>query len=137
MLINKDAIQQLVGENHFYISFFKKNGELRHLYGQLGIHTKLKGTNRKQYSGNEYILTYDHINRGYRYVNVKKIYKIQTGKCVLIDSEMSKIFEQDKAYQGEDAEKFFSDHLVNKILKNEKTESEVVNGTRSIRILEK
>ena len=137
MLINKDAIQQLVGENHFYISFFKKNGELRHLYGQLGIHTKLKGTNRKQYSGNEYILTYDHINRGYRYVNVKKIYKIQTGKCVLIDSEMSKVFEQDKAYQGEDAEKSFSDHLVNKILKNEKTESEVVNGTRSIRILEK
>ena len=137
MLINKDAIQQLVGENHFYISFFKKNGELRHLYGQLGIHTKLKGTNRKQYSGNEYILTYDHINRGYRYVNVKKIYKIQTGKCVLIDSEMSKVFEQDKAYQGEDAEKIFSDHLVNKILKNEKTESEVVNGTRSIRILEK
>ena len=137
MLINKDAIQQLVGENHFYISFFKKNGELRHLYGQLGIHTKLKGTNRKQYSGNEYILAYDHINRGYRYVNVKKIYKIQTGKCVLIDSEMSKVFEQDKAYQGEDAEKIFSDHLVNKILKNEKTESEVVNGTRSIRILEK
>ena len=137
MLINKDAIQQLVGEYHFYISFFKKNGELRHLYGQLGIHTKLKGTNRKQYSGNEYILTYDHINRGYRYVNVKKIYKIQTGKCVLIDSEMSKVFEQDKAYQGEDAEKIFSDHLVNKILKNEKTESEVVNGTRSIRILEK
>ena len=137
MLINKDAVQQLVGENHFYISFFKKNGELRHLYGQLGIHTKLKGTNRKQYSGNEYILAYDHINRGYRYVNVKKIYKIQTGKCVLIDSEMSKIFEQDQAYQGEDAEKNFSDHLVNKILKNEKTESEVVNGTRSIRILEK
>ena len=137
MLINKDAIQQLVGENHFYISFFKKNGELRHLYGQLGIHTKLKGTNRKPYSGDEYILAYDHINRGYRYVNVKKIYKIQTGKCVLIDSEMSKVFEQDKAYQGEDAEKIFSDHLVNKILKNEKTESEVVNGTRSIRILEK
>ena len=137
MLINKEAIQKLIGENHFYISFFKKNGELRHLYGQLGIHTKLKGTNRKQYSGNEYILTYDHINRGYRYVNVKKIYKIQTGKCVLIDSEMSKVFEQDKAYQGEDAEKIFSDHLVNKILKNEKTESEVVNGTRSIRILEK
>ena len=137
MLINKDAIQQLVGENHFYVSFFKKNGELRELYGQLGIHTKLKGTNRKQYSGNEYILTYDHINRGYRYVNVKKIYKIQTGKCVLIDSEMSKVFEQDKAYQGEDAEKIFSDHLVNKILKNEKTESEVVNGTRAIRILEK
>ena len=137
MLINKDAIQQLVGENHFYISFFKKNGELRHLYGQLGIHTKLKGTNRKQYSGNEYILTYDHINRGYRYVNVKKIYKIQTGKCLLVDSEMSKVFEQDQAYQGEDAEKSFSDHLVNKILKNEKTESEVVNGTRSIRILEK
>ena len=137
MLINKDAVQQLVGENHFYISFFKKNGELRHLYGQLGIHTKLKGTNRKQYSGNEYILTYDHINRGYRYVNVKKIYKIQTGKCVLIDSEMSKVFEQDQAYQGGDAEKIFSDHLVNKILKNEKTESEVVNGTRSIRILEK
>ena len=137
MLINKDAIQQLVGENHFYISFFKKNGELRHLYGQLGIHTKLKGTNRKQYSGNEYILAYDHINRGYRYVNVKKIYKIQTGKCLLVDSEMSKVFEQDQAYQGEDAEKSFSDHLVNKILKNEKTESEVVNGTRSIRILEK
>ena len=137
MLINKEAIQQLVGDNHFYVSFFKKNGQLRHLFGQLGIHTKLKGTNRKSYSGDEYILTYDHINRGYRYVNVKKIYKIQTGKCLLVDSEMSKVFEQDQAYQGEDAEKSFSDHLVNKILKNEKTESEVVNGTRSIRILEK
>ena len=137
MLINKEAIQQLVGDNHFYVSFFKKNGQLRHLFGQLGIHTKLKGTNRKSYSGDEYILTYDHINRGYRYVNVKKIYKIQTGKCLLVDSEMSKVFEQDQAYQGEDAEKSFSDHLVNKILKNEKTESEVINGTRSIRILEK
>ena len=137
MLINKDAIQQLVGENHFYISFFKKNGELRHLYGQLGIHTKLKGTNRKQYSGNEYILAYDHINRGYRYVNDKKIYKIQTGKCVLIDSEMTKIFEQDRAYQGEYSEKSMSDYIMKTVLKNMNTESEVVNGARSIRISEK
>jgi hypothetical protein len=137
MLINKEAIQKLIGENHFYISFFKKNGELRHLYGQLGIHTKLKGTNRKQYSGNEYILAYDHINRGYRYVNVKKIYKIQTGKCVLIDSEMTKIFEQDRAYQGEYSEKSMSDYIMKTVLKNMNTESEVVNGARSIRISEK
>ena len=137
MLINKEAIQKLIGENHFYISFFKKNGELRHLYGQLGIHTKLKGTNRKPYSGDEYILAYDHINRGYRYVNVKKIYKIQTGKCVLIDSEMKKIFEQDRAYQGEYSEKSMSDYIMKTVLKNMNTESEVINGTRSIRISEK
>ena len=140
MLIKKEAIQQLVGDNHFYVSFFKKNGQLRHLFGQLGIHTKLKGTNRKSYSGDEYILTYDHINRGYRYVNVKKIYKIQTGKCILVDSEMSKIFEQDKAYQGENSEKSMSDYILKTILKDtkpENIESEVINGTRSIRISEK
>ena len=103
MLISKEAFQQLIGENHFYVAFFKKNGELRHLYGQLGTHTELKGTNRRQYSGNEYILAYDHVNRGYRNINLKKTYKIQTGACILVDSEMEKIFEQDRAYSGADS----------------------------------
>ena len=129
MLINKEAIQQLIGDNHFYISFFKKNGEMSELYGQLGIHTELKNSNRKRYSGDQYILAYDHINRGYRYVNIKKIYKIQTGKCVLIDSEMEKLFEQDEAYSGEKAEKRMAEKILNTVLKNQKTELDMKGAT--------
>ena len=139
MLITKQAIEKIVGNKFFYISYFKKDGTLRKMNSaRFNVRKYLNGgKNRNPNINKTQIIIFDTNKLGYRTINIEKIFEIRCGDCRIVDSEMSKVFEQDQAYQGGDAEKSFSDHLVSKILKNEKTESEVVNGTRSIRILEK
>ena len=139
MLITKQAIEKIVGNKFFYISYFKKDGTLRKMNSaRFNVRKYLNGgKNRNPNINKTQIIIFDTNKLGYRTINIEKIFEIRCGDCRIVDSEMSKVFEQDQAYQGGDAEKNFSDHVMNTILKNEKIESEVVNGTRSIRLSEK
>ena len=139
MLITKQAIEKIVGNKFFYISYFKKDGTLRKMNSaRFNVRKYLNGgKNRNPNINKTQIIIFDTNKLGYRTINIEKIFEIRCGDCRIVDSEMSKVFEQDQAYQGGDAEKNFSDHVMNTILKNVTTESEVVNGTRSIRILKK
>jgi hypothetical protein len=77
------------------------------------------------------IIVFDNNKSGYRTINIEKIIEIRCGDCKIIDSEYKATLDQDKAYTKElDMENF----ILETLLKNKKTESEVVNGTRSIRI---
>ena len=69
--------------------------------------------------------------------NIEKIIEIRCGDCKIIDSEYKELLNQDKAYTKElDMENFILDTLL-KNTKPENIESEVVDGTRSIRISKK
>ena len=83
------------------------------------------------------IIVFDEDKDGYRTVNIDKIIEIKGDEFNLVDSKYNELIEEDKAYQKIDKEKDMTNFILNKILKNIKTESEVINGTRSIRILEK
>ena len=84
------------------------------------------------------IIVFDKDKEGYRTVNIDKIIEISRGEeFKLVDSKYNELIEEDKMYQKIDTEKDMENYILNKILKNIKTESEVINGTRSIRILEK
>ena len=80
------------------------------------------------------IIVFDNNKSGYRTINIEKIIEIRCGDCKIIDSEYKATLEQDKAYTKElDMENF----ILETLLKNKTTESEIVNGTRSIRISKK
>ena len=139
MLITRQAIEKIVGNKFFYISYFKKDGTLRKMNSaRFNVHKYLNGgKNRNPNIGKTQIIIFDTNKLGYRTINIEKIFEIRCGDCRIVDSEMQKVFEQDQAYEGETAEKNMTDYLMNTILKNVTTESEVLNGTRSIRILKK
>ena len=62
--------------------------------------------------------------------DIEKIIEISCGDCKIIDSEYKATLDQDKAYTKElDLENF----ILETLLKNKTTESEIINGTRSIR----
>ena len=139
MLITKQAIEKIVGNKFFYISYFKKDGTLRKMNSaRFNVRKYLNGgKNRNPNINKTQIIIFDTNKLGYRTINIEKIFEIRCGDCRIVDSEMTKIFEQDRAYQGEYSEKSMSDCIMKTVLKNMNTESEVVNGARSIRISEK
>ena len=136
MIITKQAIEKIVGNKFFYISYFKKDGTYREMNSaRLNVSKHLKGGQNKNPNINKtQIIVFDNNKSGYRTINIEKIIEIRCGDCKIIDSEYKATLDQDKAYTKElDMENF----ILETLLKNKKTESEVVNGTRSIRISKK
>ena len=137
ILENDKTIEQLVGEKPFYVSYFKKDGTIREM-PQAILHeidlAKIKNPNINKTQ----IIVFDKDKEGYRTVNIDKIIEISRGEeFKLVDSKYNELIEEDKMYQKIDTEKDMESYILKKILKNIKTESEIINGTRSIRILEK
>jgi hypothetical protein len=102
---------------------------------RLNVSKHLKGGQNKNPNINKtQIIVFDNNKSGYRTINIEKIIEIRCGDCKIIDSEYKATLDQDKAYTKElDMENFILDTL----LKNKTTESEIINGTRSIRISKK
>ena len=136
MITTNKTIEKLVGDNPFYVSYFKKDGTIREM-PNAKLHeidlAKVKNPNINKTQ----IIVFDEDKDGYRTVNIDKIIEIKGDEFNLVDSKYNELIKEDKAYQKIDKEKDMTDFILNKILKNIKTESEVINGTRSIRILEK
>ena len=138
MIITKQAIEKIVGNKFFYISYFKKDGTYREMNSaRLKVSKHLKGGQNKNPNINKtQIIVFDNNKSGYRTINIEKIIEIRCGDCKIIDSEYKATLDQDKAYTKElDMENFILDTLL-KNTKPENIESEVINGTRSIRISE-
>ena len=136
MITTNKTIEKLAGENSFSISYFKKDRTIREMPNaklkEIDL-TKIKNPNINKTQ----IIVFDEDKEGYRTVNIDKIIEIKGDEFNLVDSKYNELIKEDKAYQKIDKEKDMTDFILNKILKNIKTESEVINGTRSIRILEK
>ena len=136
MITTNTTIEKLVEDKPFYVSYFKKDGTIREM-PNAKLHeidlAKVKNPNINKTQ----IIVFDEDKDGYRTVNIDKIIEIKGDEFNLVDSKYNELIEEDKAYQKIDKEKDMTDFILNKILKNIKTESEVINGTRSIRILEK
>ena len=136
MITTNTTIEKLVEDKPFYVSYFKKDGTIREM-PNAKLHeidlAKVKNPNINKTQ----IIVFDEDKDGYRTVNIDKIIEIKGDEFNLVDSKYNELIKEDKAYQKIDKEKDMTDFILNKILKNIKTESEVINGTRSIRILEK
>ena len=136
MITTNKTIEKLAGENSFSISYFKKDRTIREM-PNAKLHeidlAKVKNPNINKTQ----IIVFDEDKDGYRTVNIDKIIEIKGDEFNLVDSKYNELIEEDKTYQKIDTEKDMENYILNKILKNIKTESEVINGTRSIRILEK
>ena len=136
MITTNTTIEKLVEDKPFYVSYFKKDGSIREM-PNAKLHeidlAKVKNPNINKTQ----IIVFDEDKDGYRTVNIDKIIEIKGDEFNLVDSKYNELIKEDKAYQKIDKEKDMTDFILNKILKNIKTESEVINGTRSIRILEK
>ena len=136
MITTNTTIEKLVEDKPFYVSYFKKDGSIREM-PNAKLHeidlAKVKNPNINKTQ----IIVFDEDKAGYRTVNIDKIIEIKGDEFNLVDSKYNELIEEDKAYQKIDKEKDMTNFILNKILKNIKTESEVINGTRSIRILEK
>ena len=136
MITTNTTIEKLVEDKPFYVSYFKKDGTIREM-PNAKLHeidlAKVKNPNINKTQ----IIVFDEDKDGYRTVNIDKIIEIKGDEFNLVDSKYNELIEEDKAYQKIDKEKDMTNFILNKILKNIKTESEVINGTRSIRILEK
>ena len=137
MITTNKTIEQLVGEKPFYVSYFKKDGTIREM-PQAILHeidlAKIKNPNINKTQ----IVVFDNDKEGYRTVNIDKIIEISRGEeFKLVDSKYNELIEEDKMYQKIDTEKDMENYILNKILKNIKTEREVINGIRPIRIFEK
>ena len=123
------TIEKLVGDNPFYVSYFKKDGTIREM-PNAKLHeidlAKVKNPNINKTQ----IIVFDEDKEGYRTVNIDKIIEISRGEeFKLVDSKYNELIEEDKMYQKIDTEKDMENYILNKILKNIKTESEVINGT--------
>lgn len=137
MITTNKTIEQLVGQKPFYVSYFKKDGSIREM-PQAVLHeidlSKIKNPNINKTQ----IIVFDNKKDGYRTVNIDKIIEISRGdEFKLVDSKYNELIEEDKAYQKIHTEKDMENYILNTILKNIKTEREVINGTRSIRVLKK
>ena len=136
MITTNKTIEQLVGEKPFYVSYFKKDGTIREM-PNAKLHeidlAKVKNPNINKTQ----IIVFDEDKDGYRTVNIDKIIEIKGDEFNLVDSKYNELIEEDKTYQKIDTEKDMESYILKTLLKNIKTESEVINGIRSIRILEK
>ena len=136
MITTNTTIEKLVEDKPFYVSYFKKDGTIREM-PNAKLHeidlAKVKNPNINKTQ----IIVFDEDKDGYRTVNIDKIIEIKGDEFNLVDSKYNELIEEDKTYQKIDTAKDMENYILNKILKNIKTESEVINGTRSIRILEK
>ena len=136
MITTNKTIEKLVEDKPFYVSYFKKDGTIREM-PNAKLHeidlAKVKNPNINKTQ----IIVFDEDKDGYRTVNIDKIIEIKGDEFNLVDSKYNELIEEDKAHKEIDNEQDMTNFILNKILKNIKTESEVINGTRSIRILEK
>ena len=136
MITTNTTIEKLVEDKPFYVSYFKKDGTIREM-PNAKLHeidlAKVKNPNINKTQ----IIVFDEDKDGYRTVNIDKIIEIKGDEFNLVDSKYNELIKEDKAHKEIDNEKDMTNFILNKILKNIKTESEVINGTRSIRILEK
>jgi len=136
MITTNTTIEKLVEDKPFYVSYFKKDGTIREMPNaklkEIDL-TKIKNPNINKTQ----IIVFDEDEDGYRTVNIDKIIEIKGDEFNLVDSKYNELIEEDKAHKEIDNEQDMTNFILNKILKNIKTESEVINGTRSIRILEK
>ena len=136
MITTNKTIEKLAGENSFSISYFKKDRTIREMPNaklkEIDL-TKIKNPNINKTQ----IIVFDEDKEGYRTVNIDDIIEMENEDFYLADSKHKELLDEDKEYQKIDKEKDFENFVLNKILKNIKTESEIINGTRSIRILEK
>lgn len=132
MIITKQAIEKIVGNKFFYISYFKKDGTYRQMdSARLNVSKHLKGGQNKNPNLNKtQIVVFDNNKSGYRTLNIEKIIEIRCGGCKIIDSEYKALLEQDKAYVKEQQyESFILKTLLERTLED--------HGTRSIRIQKK
>ena len=136
MITTNKTIEKLAGENSFSISYFIKDRTIREMRNaklkEIDL-TKIKNPNINKTQ----IIVFDEDKEGYRTVNIDDIIEMENEDFYLADSKHKELLDEDKEYQKIDKEKDFENFVLNKILKNIKTESEIINGTRSIRILEK
>ena len=122
MKITKEAIQKIVGNKFFYISYFKKDGYFRAMSSaRLNVSKHLKGgINRNPNINKTQIVVFDNNKSGYRTLNIEKIIEIRCGDCKIVDSEYEALIKMDKAYQNE------SDFLIklrDKLINNKEKES--------------
>ena len=127
MKITKEAIEKIVGNKFFYISYFKKDGSFRAMNSaRLNVSKHLKGgINRNPNINKTQIVVFDNNKSGYRTLNIEKIIEIRCGDCKIVDSEYEALIKMDKAYQN------VSDFLIklrDKLINN-KSESEDNYGT--------
>ena len=139
MITTNTTIEKLVEDKPFYVSYFKKDGTIREM-PNAKLHeidlAKVKNPNINKTQ----IIVFDEDKDGYRTVNIDKIIEIKGDEFNLVDSKYNELIKEDKAHKEIDNEQDMTNFILNKILKNikpENIESEVINGTRSIRILEK
>ena len=136
MITTNTTIEKLVEDKPFYVSYFKKDGSIREM-PNAKLHeidlAKVKNPNINKTQ----IIVFDEDKDGYRTVNIDKIIEIKGDEFNLVDSKYNELIEEDKTYQKIDTEKDMESYILKTLLKNIKTESEVINGIRSIRILEK
>ena len=129
MKLSKEAIERLAGEEPFFISFFKKNGEHRKLYGKLDISPYLKNQDSLSKSRNNkwddniytptkvhkpikaffakdgvHLLADDLENKGLRQINMEKVYMFVQGGVRLVDTEMESLFKEDEAHNFQEEE---------------------------------
>ena len=128
MKITKEAIEKIVGNKFFYISYFKKDGSFRAMNSaRLNVSKHLKGgINRNPNINKTQIVVFDNNKSGYRTLNIEKIIEIRCGDCKIVDSEYEVLIKMDKAYQNE------SDFLIklrDKLINNKEKESEDNYGT--------
>ena len=135
MITTNKTIEKLAGENSFSISYFKKDRTIREMKK---AYLDLTGRKSKNPNiGKTQIIVFDKDKEGYRTVNIDDIIEMENEDFYLADSKHKELLDEDKAHKEIDNEQDMTNFILNKILKNIKTESEVINGTRSIRILEK
>ena len=72
MIITKQAIEKIVGNKFFYISYFKKDGTYREMNSaRLNVSKHLKGGQNKNPNINKtQIIVFDNNKSGYRTINI-------------------------------------------------------------------
>jgi len=127
MITTNKTIEKLAGENSFSISYFKKDRTIREMPNaklkEIDL-TKIKNPNINKTQ----IIVFDEDKEGYRTVNIDDIIEMENEDFYLADSKHKELLDEDKEYQKIDKEKDFENFVLNKILKNIKTESEIING---------
>jgi len=122
MILSKEAIERLAGNLPFLIVFFKKNNKERRLYGKLDVSKYLKEKNEgddtiyspnKEHKPVRASFAKDNIHlyvrdlelpekRGLRQANMEKVYMFVQGDIRIVDTEMERLFEQDRAYKEDE-----------------------------------
>lgn len=101
MLITKQTIEKIVGNQFFYISYFKKDGSFREMNSaRLNVSKYLKGgINRNPNINKTQLIVFDNNKAEYRTINLDKIYQIKQGDCIITDTLASQIIEELNQYE--------------------------------------